>query len=443
MTVQYESLPLKPVGSQLDGGETTASTQDGEKSSFHSVVDARYGRMFYFPEDDPIGVSLVAYGEWAEVEIQVLSAFIGLGSAVVDIGANIGTHTLAFSRRVGSHGSVRAFEPQRTVLELLERTIAANDCRNVTTVHAGVGRSTGEMLVPAVDCAAHVNVGGVALRRPKGDAREERTSILALDDLALEACHLVKIDAEGMEEDVLAGMAGTIQRLRPVLYVGCNTVDIGAAIFRAIDWPDYRLFLVSTAVYNPENYRGSPKNFFGVACESSLLCVPAESLELVPSSSPLVEVLSVTTIQELAEHLLATPRYGDASDFDRDPARLRHALAIATEDLARLKFRDAKFTQQIANLTQQNADLTQQIANLTQQNADLTQQIERSAVDLRSVVANRDHEIAQLHYSISWRVTAPLRRMSSALRRLPAPLRVPIRGVYITLRRLVAPSRCP
>jgi FkbM family methyltransferase len=53
------------------------------------------------------------------VEIEVLLAFIGR-SAVVDIGANIGMHTAAFSCRVGSHGSVRAFEPQRAALQLLK-----------------------------------------------------------------------------------------------------------------------------------------------------------------------------------------------------------------------------------------------------------------------------------------------------------------------------------
>jgi FkbM family methyltransferase len=412
--------PRQPKAPLLNNSAATMSAQNQEESSFQNVVDTRYGRMFYLPEDDPIGRSLATYGEWAEVEIQVLSAFIGLGSTVVDVGANIGTHTLAFSRRVGSHGSVRAFEPQRTVFELLERTLAANDCKNVTAVRAGVGRSSGEMFVPTIDYSAHVNVGGVSLHRSKGegDEGEERTPIQALDDLALEACHLVKIDAEGMEEDVLVGMAGTIHRLRPVLYVECNTVDIGAAIFRAIDWPDYRLFLVRTAAYNPANHRRQTKNLFGVACESSFLCVPAESLDLMPSGSPLIEVLPATTIQELAEQLLATPRYGDAGNFDRDPVRLRHALAIATEDLARLKFRNANLTKQI-------------------------EQIERSAVQLRSVVDSRNHEIAQLKNSTSWRITAPLRRISLALRRLPPPLRMPVRGFYIILRRLVASSRCP
>ena len=61
--------------------------------------------IFYFPQDDPIGKSLAMYGEWAEPEIEFLSTFIGLGSAIIDVGAYLGTHTLAFSRRVGPGGS--------------------------------------------------------------------------------------------------------------------------------------------------------------------------------------------------------------------------------------------------------------------------------------------------------------------------------------------------
>jgi FkbM family methyltransferase len=181
-----------------------------------SAVETRHGRIFYFPEDDPIGKSLAMYGEWAEPEIEFLSHFIGLGSAIVDVGAYLGTHTLAFSRRVGPRGSVRAFEPQRAVFELLERTLADNRCANVTALRAGVGRVAGEMLVPAVDYTAHANFGEVALVQAEpssGDhVGQERTPIVALDDLGLDACNLVKVDAEGMEGDVLAGMAHTIRR---------------------------------------------------------------------------------------------------------------------------------------------------------------------------------------------------------------------------------------
>lgn len=379
-----------------------------------AVVDARHGRMSYFAGDDPIGKSLAMYGEWAEAELELLRSFIGLGSAVVDVGANVGTHTLAFSRRVGTRGSVRAFEPQRAVFDVLERNLTANGCANVVAVRAGVGRAAGEMFVPAIDYRGQVNVGGLALVGTDAAAHGmERTPIVALDDLALEVCHLAKVDTEGMEQDVLAGMAGTIRRLRPVIYLECDTVDAGVAVLSAIEWPGYRFFLVRTAAYHPSNHKGNADNFFGVARESSLLCMPDEARDLVPRSGPGAEVLPVANLQRLAEGLLATPRYGDATLYDRDAAKLRleleavrEAIREAAEARGRLEFRAASLARQLEQAEERLAAAATELA--------AARTMAEKLREAQAALADRDRQIAALRASTSWRVTAPLRRVKIA-----------------------------
>lgn len=396
-----------------------------------TMIDTRYGRLFSFPEDDPIGKSLVAYGEWAEAEIRLLSTFIGLGSAVVDIGANVGTHTLAFSRRVGPHGSVRAFEPQRPVFEALERTLAGNGCSNVIAFHAGVGRAAGEMLVPSIDYIGHANIGGMKLldlthSKDINDHDWERAEIVALDDIELASCHLVKVDAEGMEGDVLAGMVGTVRRCRPVVYLECLTVDSGEEILGAMDWPNYRFFLSRTAAYNPQNYRGNADNFFGVARESSLLCVPMEASHLVPDNESSFEILPVDDLQTFAEALLPTPRYGDATSYDRDPVQLREELS-KTRDAAEARIREletraVELEADVARLKFRADSLSVQLrraegspySRIEPTNA-TTLPASHGQADAAALLAIREREIAALRSSTSWRITAPLRQLKLTL----------------------------
>lgn len=352
--------------------------------NIHSAK-TRYGRIFHFVNDDPIGKALEVYGEWAQAEIDLLAAFMKLGSTVVDVGANVGTHTLAFARRVGPHGAVHAFEPQRPVFTLLQRNIVENGLCNVTAHCAGVGGIAGEMLVPALDYTSHVNVGAVELASAVGCDEGEPTPIVTIDQLDLPACDLVKIDAEGMEDAVLEGMVGTIRRLHPIIYAECNTVDTGAAILRAADWTGYRIFLTRTGAFNPDNYQSNPDNFFGVARESSLLCVPEAFCGYSPASSPLVDVIPVSDLQSLAEALLSTPRYGDATPFDRDPASLREAVEVATEEVQRL----------------------------TSRVTSLERQIERDAAALAERDAARA-ELGAVYASTCWRVTRPLRLIKTA-----------------------------
>ena len=108
-------------------------------SSLYETVDARYGRITTFANDvGAVSRSLRIYGEWAENEISFLRRLIPSGGTAVDVGAYVGTHTLAFSRFVGSAGSVVSFEPQPDTFKLLEANVANNHVSNVRLENAAV-----------------------------------------------------------------------------------------------------------------------------------------------------------------------------------------------------------------------------------------------------------------------------------------------------------------
>jgi FkbM family methyltransferase len=411
-------------------------TTDESSSGIAGLV-TKYGVLYFFENDDPIGRSLAEYGEWAPYEIELLCAFVGLGSTVIDVGANIGTHTIAFARRVGPTGSVLSFEPQRALVTLLERNVAPFKHRNVHVVHAGVGLAPGEMIVPPVDYTSHVNLGAARLLPVGSNQQGARVAIVTLDGYEFPACHLVKIDAEGMDADVVVGMAATIDRLRPVVAVECNSVEDGVKLFRANEWTDYSRFVYRAAAFNPGNPKRNEANFFGVAHESGLLFVPDECLDLVPESGRGFELIRVSDLESLAIAVLETPRFGDNTAYDRSPSRLRDELGslgarmrnleaeleatreAAERNTVRLEFRAASLTQQLRR-TEDHLSLAEERLRRSDEHAKAA--IEQEAGDLRNEldavqgrVAVRDQEILALRRSRSWRLTAPLRMVKTFL----------------------------
>jgi chromosome segregation ATPase len=88
-------------------------------------------------------------------------------------------------------------------------------------------------------------------------------------------------------------------------------------------------------LFSDANYMGNSANFFGVAHECGILCVPEAIRNLVPESKPGVEFLPVLSLHTLADSLLKTPQYGDSTIYDRDPIRMRQALTETFESQMR------------------------------------------------------------------------------------------------------------
>jgi FkbM family methyltransferase len=78
-----------------------------------------------------IAKKLIVSGCYEKELIDLLVSLITPGDTVVDVGANIGIHTLHLSRAVGPDGRVLAFEPDPNNFALLIENLRGNDCENV------------------------------------------------------------------------------------------------------------------------------------------------------------------------------------------------------------------------------------------------------------------------------------------------------------------------
>ena len=234
------------------------------------VKRTRHGVMAYNKNDVYIGRALDLYGEHTELELQALGKFIPAGGTVIDVGANIGVHSVFFARAVGVKGKVLAFEPQRQPFQLLSANAALNGLSWLRCERAAVGPTHGEIFVPDLDPDAANNFGGVALN---AEGRGDGVPVLRLDDYDLADCHLIKIDVEGMERQVLAGARDTVILHAPILYVENDRQDNSAALIELLFSLDYRLYWHLPYLFNPDNFFGEARNVFGKVLSVNMLGV--------------------------------------------------------------------------------------------------------------------------------------------------------------------------
>lgn len=233
----------------------------------------RHGLMLYNIHDSVVGRSLDLYGDFAYEKTKLFAQALRPGMSVLDLGAHIGAHTLYFAQAVGPTGGVLAVEPQRLLYHMLCANLALNEISNVRPAQMGVGREEGRAFVPPIDYSREQNFGAVALARSGGG---EQIMVKPIDGLGLPAVHFMKVDVEGMEEEVIAGAAETIRKFRPVLYVENERPEKSPALIRRLLELDYALYWHAPALFSPENFYQNPTNVFPNMFSRSLLCLPPE-----------------------------------------------------------------------------------------------------------------------------------------------------------------------
>ena len=241
---------------------------------FNMLVAARHGPMLVNRHDQYVGASLRKYGEFSPGETAVFKQMVGAGMTVVEVGANIGAHTIELARQVGPTGSVLAFEPQRIVFQTLCANLALNGCTNVHARQVAIGAAPGEIHVPMLDPGKSNNFGGLSLL---GAKQGEIVPLLTLDSLGLAACHVLKLDLEGMEVEALRGAASLVQQHRPAMYVENDRQERSAELISLLLSWNYRLYWHMPPLFpGADNFTGEVENIFGNIVSINMLCVAVE-----------------------------------------------------------------------------------------------------------------------------------------------------------------------
>jgi len=204
-----------------------------------------------FPDKmDPISKEIKKTGTFYEIKtLQAVRAEYIYGGVFLDVGANVGNHTIFFSKICGAQ--VLAFEPNPIVREMLTQNITRNGVVSLVKVfpYALGNKETKGKMVPATHIpgmhVAETDTGSIEIKR--------------LDDLPeireLDRLNLIKIDVEGTEVSVLEGAVGTLRKYKPILYIEALRPPAWRILEEYLETQGYRC----TAKMNGRNYRFTPQ----------------------------------------------------------------------------------------------------------------------------------------------------------------------------------------
>jgi FkbM family methyltransferase len=198
------------------------------------TINTTFGKIVININDQFIGKSFLNQKYWGLKDIEIISKIIEYKCkkknkiVFYDVGANIGTHSIALSNIFKNKIVIRAFEAQSNIYEMFNQSIRINNLNNIELYHNAVSDKNNEIIkIDLPDYSKHNNFGGLELFKPfqNSDNVQMQKSGIFEDvktiklDIFNEEVDFIKIDVEGMENLVLKGSKNLIVNHRPFIFM--------------------------------------------------------------------------------------------------------------------------------------------------------------------------------------------------------------------------------
>lgn len=268
-TYRYTNLLETP---QVDLGlNTTKRFMDSvfnPRSSklWTTVFNSGHGPMVLNLRDKGVSADILRTGNFEPRQITLLTELTNYllsrqkNITIYDVGANIGTHTLALAKISQSRIRVRSFEVQSKVFYMLCGTVAINGLGNVDCHNVAVGERHMEMInINLPNYSEDYNYGSYEVENiEKSDNQNmvkrhsEEICMITLDSFN-ESVDLLKIDVVGMEQKVLEGSKNLFSKSSPICFIEIFKSD-----------PDKLISFFKS------------KNYIGYSTQQDLLAIPSK-----------------------------------------------------------------------------------------------------------------------------------------------------------------------
>ena len=245
---------LYQIGKNLLSGRGLTKYSFIRKVKHYSLSNLQtdYAEVFgnkLFLSKKGLALSISHYGTYEELESKIMEEKIEMGNIVVDVGANIGLHTLNMARIVGNTGQVFAFEPDPSNFEILKKNVKINNYKNIILEQKAVGDKHGRTTLYQSDHPGKHRIFPQT-EQAKSEIQVELTNLdNYFDSDMIDKINFIKIDVEGLEFSVLKGMKNILKNSKKIKilfeFMPENTIEVGFTPIELLNYltsNDFKLY---------------------------------------------------------------------------------------------------------------------------------------------------------------------------------------------------------
>ena len=173
---------------------------------------------------------LVLPKDITQAKVNFFKKFAPEGSMCIDIGANIGEHTVSMALAVGQSGTVLSFDPNPIVFDILKANSELNTLMtNIKPFNCAVSDTDSEYYYNSSE--ASFSNGGISIEKVNKHGKfqlEQKIKGVNLNDFLhqnfeknLSKLRLIKVDTEGYDKEILKSIAPIISQYKPIIIAEC------------------------------------------------------------------------------------------------------------------------------------------------------------------------------------------------------------------------------
>lgn len=197
-------------------------------------IDNKHLRWLLDNPNDLIQKCLIRGNFYDRDHLDLMKTYIKPESTIIDIGANIGNHTVFFSKFTDAK-LIYSIEPIERCYRMLLCNIALNYCHNVNIDYIGIGLGSFSCTAYPFTVYGKDNLGSTRMfdtpnpfefvenHKKIFNSEPDRfppVKIIKGDDIFSDKkVDFIKIDAEGMDVVIMEGLSETIQKNRPIIFI--------------------------------------------------------------------------------------------------------------------------------------------------------------------------------------------------------------------------------